>query len=120
MIFPHDITVIKIKDDEMNPYESTIVNGVLIAPINEGTKLDSGIVPGETAQIYIPGTCVVRDVSFLSLMEIKSGDIIVLSSVNTGNMTLHEIKSSFKDTVDVLQVDKYNFGGLPNVVLHCR
>lgn len=120
MVFPHEITVIKLKDDEVNPYESTIVQGVLIAPINEGTRIDSGIVLGETAQIYIPGTCIVRDASFLSLMEIKSGDIIVQSSINTDGLTLHEIKSKYKDTVDVLEVDNYNFGGLPNIVLHCR
>lgn len=120
MVFPHEITVLKIKDDESESYVSTTVKGVLIAPINEGTKIDSGIVPGETAQIYIPGTCIVRDASFLSLLEIKAGDIIVQSSINTENLTLHEIKSKYDDTVDVLEVDKYNFGGLPNIVLHCR
>lgn len=120
MVFPHEITVIKLVDDDNDSYESTVVKGVLIAPINEGTKIDSGIVPGETAQIYIPGTCIVRDASFSSLLKIKSGDIIVQSSINTDEMTLHEIKSKFSDTVDVLEVDIYNFGGLPNIVLHCR
>ena len=120
MVFPHEITVIKIKDEELESYDSTIVKGVLIAPINEGTKIESGIVPGETAQIYIPGTCIVRDASFLSLLEIKSGDIIVQSSINTENLTLHEIKTKYNNTVDVMEVDEYNFGGLPNIVLHCR
>lgn len=120
MVFPHEITVLKIKDDESKSYVSTRVKGVLIAPINEGTKIDSGIVPGETAQVYIPGTCIVRDASFLSLLDIKSGDKIVQSSINTENMTLHEIISKYSDTVDVLEVDEYNFGGLPNIVLHCR
>lgn len=120
MVFPHEITVIKLKDDEVNPYDSTIVQGVLIAPVNEGTRIDSGIVQGETAQIYIPSTCIVRDASFFSLFEIKSGDIIVQSSIITEGLTLHEIKSKYRNTVDVLEVDKYKFGGLPNIVLHCR
>lgn len=120
MIFPHEITVLKLKDDMISPYDSIIVKGVLIAPVNEGTRIDSGIVQGETAQIYIPSTCIVKDASFSSLFEIKSGDIIVKSSINIDTMTLHEIKSKYKDTVDVLEVDKYNFGSLPNIVLHCR